>query len=176
MCADNCFPLLVQQHINGAPAFNRSWEEFKVGFNDTAGNFWVGNELLHQLTKNGRYKLKIDLRVRSINTVWRTVEYDSFVVTNEASKYMMHVSGHSGIWPNGLLPHNGGRFTTYDRDNDDDPTQNCAITMGGGFWWNSDCRKRYSGLNTPLGSPGDFGWYFNSVQYRLSISRMWLTC
>jgi len=176
LCTDKCFPLLVQQHFNGADAFNRSWEEFKVGFNDTAGNFWVGTELLHQLTKNGRYKLKVDMRHRSTETAWEWAEYDTIVVSNEASGYLMHLGGYWGSWPDALLLHSGSRFTTYDRDNDENSNQNCAVTMGGGFWWNNGCHKRNSGLNTPLGSVGDFRWNHTSHIYRLSISRLWLTC
>jgi len=39
-------PLLIQQNIGGSTdLFNRSWEEFKVGFNDSRGNYWLGNEV-----------------------------------------------------------------------------------------------------------------------------------
>lgn len=58
----NCIPLLIQQNINGTNFFNRSWAEFKVGFNDTRGNYWLGNELLSQLTQSDRYKLRFDLQ------------------------------------------------------------------------------------------------------------------
>jgi len=62
----NCIPLLIQQNINGSNFFNRSWAEFKVGFNDSRGNYWLGNELLHQLTySGGRYKLRFDLQAHN---------------------------------------------------------------------------------------------------------------
>ena len=77
-CAANCIPLLIQQNINGSDFFNRSWAEFKVGFNDSRGNFWLGNELLHQLTQNDRYKLRVDLQLR--NASWYYAEYSSFVI------------------------------------------------------------------------------------------------
>jgi len=63
----NCIPLLVQQNVNGSDFFNRSWVEYKVGFNDTRGNYWLGNELLHQLTTSGRYKLRFDLQSRNFS-------------------------------------------------------------------------------------------------------------
>ena len=93
--AVNCIPLLVQQNVDGTNAFNRSWAEFKVGFNDSRGNFWLGNELLHQLTKTGRYKLRFDLQTRN-NGNWQYAEYSRFIVTSEATNYLMHVSGYSG--------------------------------------------------------------------------------
>ena len=176
-CTDNCFPLLIQQHINGSNAFNRSWEEFKVGFNDSAGNFWVGNELLHQLTKNGRYKLRFDLQTFSTYQAsysWRWVEHGTFVVSNEASKYLIHIGPYAGHYIDRFHYHNGARFTTYDNDNDGNATTNCAVATGGGFWWKNTCQG--CGVNTPYGSIGDFRWHTASNIYRLSMSRMWLTC
>jgi len=45
-CIENCESLLIQRNINGSNAFNRSWAEFKAGFNDSRGNYWLGNDLL----------------------------------------------------------------------------------------------------------------------------------
>jgi len=63
---EHCVPLLIQQNLKSLDYdrdfFNRSWDEFKVGFNDIKGNYWLGNELLHQLTKNGLYKLRFELK------------------------------------------------------------------------------------------------------------------
>jgi len=56
--------VLVQQNLDGFNVFTRSWEQFKVGFNDSRGNYWIGNDLLHQLTTSGRYKLRFDLQER----------------------------------------------------------------------------------------------------------------
>ena len=61
MSADNCVPLLIQQNVDGSNFFNRSWDDFKDGFNDSSGNYWFGNDLLSQLTLNGRYKLRLGL-------------------------------------------------------------------------------------------------------------------
>jgi len=146
-----------------------------MGFNDSTGNFWLGNELLHQVTKNGKYRLRFDLRSRTGrgNTAWRTVEYSTFVVFSEASRYMMLIGGYLGGWSDMLRYHNGARFTTYDRDNDGNATHNCAAATGGGFWWH---RCLYCGVNTPVGSSMDFRWHYASTAYGLSMSRMWLTC
>ena len=50
--------------------FNRSWVEFKVSFNDSNGNYWVGNDLLSELKLNGCYKLRFDLQSRSNTSNW----------------------------------------------------------------------------------------------------------
>jgi len=45
--------VLIQRHVEPSPAnsFNRSWAEFKNGFCDSSGNFWIGNDRLHDATK-----------------------------------------------------------------------------------------------------------------------------
>jgi len=168
--------LLIQQHINGSRVFNRSWEEYKAGFNDSSGSFWLGNELLHQLTKLSKYKLRFELRRQSAGNVWYWAEYSTFVVTSEETKYLMHVDDYSSNIGDGfVLNHDGAMFSTYDSDNDSNATHNCAATAGGGFWWNT-CGGTHSvaSVNTQLG--GSFGWRYSTGIYNLLISRMWLTC
>jgi len=146
--------LLIQQRINGSDFFNRSWAEFKVGFNDSIGNYWLGNELLSQLTLTGRYKLKFDLQSRSNTNNWYHAEYSTFRVLTEADNYRLQVAGYSGkAGRNALSYQNGMMFTTYDRDNDR-ASYNCAVYLGGGFWY-SNCALCY--VNGAL-SRGYFYW------------------
>ena len=170
-------PLLVQQNVEGSNFFNRSWAEFKAGFNNTNGNYWLGNDLLHQLTTNGSYKLRFDLQHRNGN--WYYAEYSRFIVHDETSNYKMHVSGYSGNAGDALSNSNGMMFTTRDRDNDKWSGKNCAVHTGGGFWYN-DC-SYFCGVNVERGSPADFRWHGPlgtgyDVSFDLQSTRMWLTC
>ena len=61
----------------------RSWAEFKVGFGNPSGNYWIGNEQLSQLSLTGRYKLKFDLQQRGTGR-WYYAEYSTFRVQSEA--------------------------------------------------------------------------------------------
>ena len=88
----NCIPLLIQQNVDGSDFFNRSWAEFKLGFNDTRGNFWLGNDLLSQLTLTDHYKLKFDLQSRA-NSNWYYAQYSTFLVSNETTNYRLQVAG-----------------------------------------------------------------------------------
>jgi len=45
--------------MDGSDFLNRSWAEFKVGFKDKRGNYWLGNDLLSQLTQQGNYQLSL---------------------------------------------------------------------------------------------------------------------
>jgi len=162
--------VLVQQNMNGSDFFNRSWAEFKVGFNDTRGNYWLGNERLHKLTNSGLYKLKFDLQEYDNGTRYYA-EYSTFVVLSEASNYSMTVSGYSGNLGDAFSYHDGMMFTTFDRDNDLYVT-NCAVRNAGGFW-NKHCST--ASVNNARGHGDNFRWN-GGENFFLRSSRMWLMC
>ena len=177
--AANCIPLLIQQNVDGFESFNRSWADFKVGFNDTRGNYWLGNDLLYQLTTNGRYKLRFDLQ-SSANLSWFYAEYSSFAVSNEATNYTARLSGYSGNAGDAFAVHSGAMFTTYDRDNDlwtdrnAAHNNNCAVSNGGGFWY---VACAWCSVNSVRGHGDNFRWYTPQTgPLLLQSSRMWLTC
>ena len=175
---ERCIPLLIQQNIDGTSAFfNRSWAEFKVGFNDSFGNYWLGNELLSQLTAKRRYKLRFDLQSRA-NLSWYYAEYSGFGVESEQTSYTLRVSGYSGNAGYDAFGYsNGMKFTTYDRDNDpwtdSNYNNNCAVHYGGGFWYRSCANCRVNGVR---GVAGEFYWYRPPGGGLLQSSRMWLLC
>ena len=175
LCLERCIPLLIQQNVHGS-FFNRSWEEFKVGFNDSRGNYWLGNELLHQLTVTNLYKLRFDLQSRA-NHSWYYAEYNTFLVLSEQTNYTLHVSGYSGnTGYDALSLSNGMMFTTYDRDNDpytNSNYNNCAVVYAGGFWYESCAFCRVNGVR---GVPDDFAWSTLHGGSLLQTSRLWLTC
>jgi len=161
--------LLIQQNVDGSDFFNRSWAEFKVGFGDPNGNYWLGNELLSQLTKNNSYKLKFDLQSRY--TSWYHAEYSTFRVLTEADNYKLQVAGYSGnAGRDAFRYQNGMMFTTYDRDNDQLSNKpNCAVQYGGGFWY-KHCFA--CGVNSVV----YFKWPGLPGGHALQSSRMWLQC
>jgi len=167
--------LLIQQKVDRSNFFSRSWAEFKVGFGDPSGNYWLGNELLSQLTANNSYKLKFDLRSRNNTNHWYYAEYSTFIVLSETDNYRLQVDGYSGNAARDALGwHNGMRFTTYDRDNDLRSAENCAVLAGGGFWykWCYEC-----GVNAVRNSDSwDFHWAGLPGGHALLRSRMWLQC
>ena len=167
--------------MDGSDFFNRSWTEFKVGFSSCDGNYWLGNDLLSQLTESGRYKLRFDLQ-KDMDNTWCYAEYSSFAVQSEQYNYKMTVSGYSGNTGfDAFSTHNGMNFTTYDRDNDpwshSQYGDNCAAHNGGGFWWAS--YLGYCGscdVNAVRGGYEDFSWDLYRGQIKLQKSRMWLEC
>jgi len=163
--------VLIQQNVDGSNAFNRSWAEYKVGFNDTRGNYWLGNDLLSQLTLNSHLKLRFDLQLRT-NFSWYWAEYSSFAVLGERYYYRLIVSGYSGNIGDALSSfHNTMMFSTYDVDNDW-RSDNCAAYHGGGFWYkNCDDGAAVNSIHRV------FRWYQPYVRWHdLQTTRMWLTC
>ena len=165
--------MLIQQNVNGSNFFNRSWAEFKVGFNDTSGNYWLGNELLHQLTKEARYKLQCHVQARS-NGIIYVAKYETFLVGTEANSYTLRVAHYSGNAGDSMSYHNGVPFLTFDRRNDV-YHENCALLTAGGFWYKGCFR---AGMNVMKSRGAGFSWYGlpASVGMQMSSASMWLTC
>ena len=144
---------------------------FKEGFGSKTCNYWLGNELLHQLTKDGLYKLRFDLQAQRSGQ-WYWAEYSTFIVDSEATKYQLMVGGYSGTAGDALFGANNMKFSTIDNDNDKKAAKSCAPVQGGGFWWNScgpfkvtACAdKRHSWRELP------------ETNKRLQTSRGWLMC
>ncbi|XP_064116151.1 ficolin-3-like isoform X2 [Macrobrachium nipponense] len=114
--------------------FNRSWSEYRSGFGDASGEFWLGNVHLHAMTSSREYALRMDAHLSSGDVKFGA--WGSFRVSTEANRFRLSLSSYSAesTTRSNCLPNvNGLLFTTYDRDNDE-TTGNCAVTEGGGFW------------------------------------------
>ena len=157
-------PILIQQHADESSFFDRSWNEFRIGFGNPSGNFWLGNEQIHQLTKDGGCKLRFDLQLK-YTQVWYWVEYSTFIVANETNNYQLTVGGFSGeLTTDAFGEHNGNRFVTHDRGD----FSNCAATYRGGFWLCGTAR-----VNSYIHY---FKWPGMYGNYNLMYSQMWLEC
>jgi len=130
--------IVIQRRNEKILSFKQNWEKSKNGFGDLNGEFWLGLEKIHQLTKNKDMTLRVDLIDTNDNELY--VQYESFYVGDESLNYILLVSGHSGqigdIFSEGGHATNGQFFTTHDRDNDRH-RDNCANTHGA--WWHNNC-------------------------------------
>ena len=141
---------VFHKRFRGYIDFFRGWDEYKNGFGDVRGEFWLGNEKIHQLTENSS-QLRVEIKTK--NDGDKYAKYSTFTVTNEVSKYTLFVGSYSGTAKDKLAYHNGMAFTTKDRDNDKN-RDNCAVG-GKGAWWYSSCWN--SNLNCNYGD-SDYEW------------------
>ena len=133
---------MIQQHLSGSSSFNQNWTMFKLGFGNTSADYWIGNDRLNILTKSGLFRLYVELQ--ATDQLWSYVWYNTFIIGNESTGYQLQVGGYSGsgggpgnsLASSGSTALNGMKFSTMDVDNDQNGS-NCAISKGGGFWYNS---------------------------------------
>ncbi|XP_078583781.1 uncharacterized protein LOC144866295 [Branchiostoma floridae x Branchiostoma japonicum] len=145
---------VIQRRQDGSVPFNRTWEEYKLGFGTKSGEYWLGNENIHLLTNQKNYCLRIDLL--DWNNESRYAEYSTFRVSGESDGYRLHISGYSGtagdsMSMTGAYSNNGQRFSTVDRHNN---AHQCSQRLGPAGWWFRACSFSY--LNGRyLGNCGD---------------------
>ena len=125
--------------------FRKNWNDYKDGFGNLEGEFWFGNENIHDLTKPSfapkKSQLLINMRMKG-KLLPEYVKYSTFEINDEATKYVLKINGFSGnvtYNPRGLDHNNNQRFSTIDSDNDK-WSDNCATKNGGGGgWWYGSC-------------------------------------
>lgn len=76
---------VIQRRHDGSVDFNRSWEEYAKGFGDPDGELWIGNEMLHHMTKDNCTKLRIIIQDIENKTLY--ADYDSFYIASRAEGY-----------------------------------------------------------------------------------------
>jgi len=171
----DCTVLMMQKIDEDGDFFDKVWADFKAGFGDVTGRYWLGNDQIHELTKDGGYKLRVELEAYDgpgqTQTTWFWAEYTTFVVGNEASNYVVMIDGYSGDSGNILAEINGTQFTTYDRDNDRND-DNCALNIYGGFWHDGDCVQ--------CAITASYSYFdcasLPKTETTLKKSQMWLQC
>ncbi|KAM4747495.1 fibroleukin [Rhinophrynus dorsalis] len=131
---------VVQMRKDGSISFNRTWKEYKNGFGDLNGEFWLGNDKLHLLTKSSDMMLRIELE--DFKGIREYAKYEQFYVANEYLKYRLSVSGYSGTAGDALhfsknYNHDQKFFTTPDKDNDRYPSGNCGFYYSSGWWFDA---------------------------------------
>ncbi|XP_062580725.1 fibroleukin-like [Saccostrea cucullata] len=81
----------IQKRINGSLSFNRTWTEYKNGFGDPIQDVWVGNDVIHQLTKENTSSLYVSITLQNGTTLYEM--YDRFSVSDETGKYQLFLAG-----------------------------------------------------------------------------------
>ena len=130
---------VIQRRVDATVDFHRSWIEYKNGFGlmNSDSSFWLGNDKIHLLTSQRQMKLRIQITDWDGQTKY--ADYKFFWVGDEDSNYLLRYSHYSGTAGDALGNyHRETVFSTFDSDNDDSRSEDCAAEHGGG-WWFKDC-------------------------------------
>ena len=84
---------MFQKRLDGSVDFYRGWDDYKRGFGNLNGEFWLGLDKIHRLTKE-RSRLHVDFEDTTGKTAY--AEYDFFGVASERSNYKLSLGTYSG--------------------------------------------------------------------------------
>ncbi|GIY56936.1 hypothetical protein CDAR_86581 [Caerostris darwini] len=82
---------VFQRRKDGSVDFLRQWKDYKYGFGNIGGEFWLGNENLYLITHQDLYELRVDLE--DFDGGKGFAVYDGFAVGSEKEKYMLKFVG-----------------------------------------------------------------------------------
>ena len=121
--------------------FYRDWNTYKVGFGQLTKEFWLGLDIIHELTTPTNQDLRIDFQ--SFDFEERFAEYSTIEIGTESNYYNLTVANYKGNAGDSFTGHSEHLFSTKDADHDNS-SSSCAQTYKGG-WWYSACHS--SNLN-----------------------------
>ncbi|XP_062403469.1 microfibril-associated glycoprotein 4-like [Sardina pilchardus] len=172
---------VIQRRINGKVDFYRNWDDYKRGFGDKSGEYWLGLQNIFLLTHGMKYELRVDMEDWEGGTVYAL--YGSFFLGPESDGYRLHVfdfiDGGAG---NSLIYHNGQKFSTFDKDQDPYSRGNCAVTFRGGFWYHAGAyanpngeykhRDRHNGVTDGVFWSGWKGHRYSQRKFSMKVRRV----
>ncbi|XP_069131802.1 microfibril-associated glycoprotein 4-like [Argopecten irradians] len=165
---------VIQNRQSKEVDFYRNWDEFKSGFGDLHGNFWLGNDQLSVLTET---PCVLRIQIHSLNGTFGYAEYSQFQVSNETDQYRLFVTGFSGNVSNAMEWNSGYMFSTRDRSNDIYERISCAEVRLSS-WWHKRCTK--ANLNGLYESSNEKfmvyweGFYGQDIKIQLRTTKMML--
>ncbi|KAJ8279015.1 hypothetical protein COCON_G00060810 [Conger conger] len=146
---DNGGWTVFQRRKDGSVNFFRNWENYKKGFGNIDGEYWLGLENIFNMAKQVDYRLLVELEDWVGKKVY--AEYSSFHLEPESESYRLRLGTYQGNAGDSLSSHNGKQFTTLDRDKDAF-SGNCAHFHKGGWWYNACGQTNLNGV-----------WYMGGV-------------
>ena len=85
---------VFQRRDDGSVDFYRGWDEYKNGFGNIGGEFWLGNQYLYRITTQDRYELRIDME--DFDGEHRYAYYDNFEIGGEGADFKLIVGTYEG--------------------------------------------------------------------------------
>ncbi|XP_035668878.1 fibrinogen-like protein A [Branchiostoma floridae] len=157
---------VLMRRQDGSVDFYRTWDEFKRGFGDPTAEHWLGNDVIHFLTNQDNYKLRVDLETWDGETTY--AEYSTFFVADEASAYKLTAGRYSGTAKNSLWRIKGRPFVTWDRDTD---SQMARKYTSAGWLCNPYVANFFGVYYTPQTAPAETKNLKDAMSWTTRLSR-----
>ncbi|XP_017842047.1 angiopoietin-related protein 7 isoform X2 [Drosophila busckii] len=178
-CEDDGWTVIMNRSSDDT-SFERSWLEYKEGFGNLAGDFFIGLDKLHALTSSSLHELRIWLEDFEGNRA--VAGYDAFAISGERELYALNLLGkhQQQLQPpagDSFSYHAGAKFSTFDSDNDNCLACSCAQRFKAAGWFNS-CGtsnlfgKYHSENHARAGEAGIFWETFQGNEYSLRRVKM----
>ncbi|KFB41118.1 AGAP011225-PA-like protein [Anopheles sinensis] len=164
--------IVIQHRFDGSIDFYRNWTEYRNGFGKLDGEFWLGLEYVHQLTKNRSHELLVEMK--DFHGNYGYAKYGKFELASESEQFKLKkLEKHAGTAADSMRLYEGRNFTTFDRDNDI-RSFNCAEKNHGAWWYYSCGFSNLNGLRqNTTNDQRTMSWYHFKMDLRgLAYSRM----
>ena len=170
MQADGGGWTVIQRRRDGSVNFYRNWKDYVMGFGNLNGEYWLGLEKIHRLTKVASV-LRVD--VTGYARGHRYARYNTFKVGSSTTSYTLTANTYSGNAGNSLQYNNGMKFSTKDKDNDRWGSS-CAVSYKGGWWYKSCAYSNLNGIyaSRRLSNARYCVWYHFDKWYALRSADM----
>ncbi|KAF6021617.1 ANGPTL6 [Bugula neritina] len=168
---------IVQQRMYGNENFQRTYNDYQIGFGSVSGDFWIGLIMMQHLTSQGNTVM--DLQLQDWNGNNRAGTYQHFSLGSAQDRYRLQVSGYAGTVPDDFSYSSGRQFATYDYPD----TYNCAGNQKAGWWYNYCSYALLNGIYYTGGPYVPTGGYYDGIYwkdwlgygYSLRFTRMMLS-
>ncbi|XP_054712403.1 techylectin-5A-like [Uloborus diversus] len=154
--------------------FYKDWQSYKFGFGNLYYDFWLGNDKIFALSSQRDCELRFDLL--DFENVGGFALYDHFYIDDENEGYRLHLGDYRGSIGDSFSGHNRSKFSTKDRDNDNNSARNCAQTYKGGWWYNNCHTVNLNGMyhkGTHNSYADGINWYgWRGFKYSLKMTEM----
>ncbi|XP_062591058.1 fibroleukin-like isoform X2 [Saccostrea cucullata] len=81
----------IQKRVSGSVSFDRTWTDYKRGFGNSKGSYWIGNDVIQQLTRGRNSSLYVSITLTNGTNLYEL--YNQFSVADETNKYRLFLGG-----------------------------------------------------------------------------------